>query len=88
MKVNLLILKLVGYGDMAPTSAVGKIVGSICAIFGIISISLPLAIIASNFSDYYKYDERMKKILKQMELKNSQNHVDSDTKSGEGSDKV
>ena len=73
---------------MVQTSVVGKIVGSICAFFCIVSISIPLAIVASNVSDYYKYDERMKKILKQMESKNSQNPVDSDTKSWEGSDKV
>jgi hypothetical protein len=74
---------------MTPTSNVGKMVGSICAIFGIISISLPLAIIASNFSEFYKHDERKKKILKQMESKNSKNkiYIDSDAKNGEGSDK-
>ena len=85
-----MILKLVGYGDMTPTSTVGKMVGSVCAVFGIISISLPLAIIASKFSDYYEHDERKKKILKQMQSKNSyyKNYIDSDTRSGEGSDKA
>lgn len=44
----------VGYGDMHPVTVGGKLVGSACAITGILCLALPVPVIVSNFMYYYQ----------------------------------
>lgn len=45
----------VGYGDMHPRTMSGKLIGSVCAISGVLMIALPVSVVASNFSLYNSY---------------------------------
>lgn len=54
----------VGYGDIAPASGLGKLVGSMCAISGVLVMSLPIPIIAGNFEKFHKTQAKKNKLLK------------------------
>ena len=43
-----------GYGDVVPVTKLGKLIGALCAICGIIIVALPVSVIGSSFSYYYR----------------------------------
>lgn len=43
----------VGYGDLVPASSVGRLIGTLCALSGVIVMALPIAVIASSFTCYH-----------------------------------
>lgn len=45
----------VGYGDMYPTTGFGYVIGSVCAISGLLMIAFTVPIIVSNFVLYYTH---------------------------------
>lgn len=45
----------IGYGDMVPKTALGKLLSAVCALFGAITLALPVLTFVSNFNKlYYK----------------------------------
>lgn len=49
----LVTMSTVGYGDVYPKTAVGKLIGIICALCGILALALPITVIGSNFSSVF-----------------------------------
>ena len=43
----------VGYGDLVPTTVLGKLIGSCCGVSGILVMALPIPIVVENFGAYY-----------------------------------
>lgn len=59
---SLVTITTVGYGDMVPTSTVGKVIGACCACSGVPLIAIPLPIISQKFDVYYRrYCKRMER---------------------------
>eukprot|EP00794_Sanderia_malayensis_P017976 gene17976-19772_t len=54
----------VGYGDMTPTNDIGKVVGGLCAITGVLMIALPVPVIVNNFNLYYSHAQARLKLPK------------------------
>lgn len=54
----------VGYGDIVPKSALGRVVGSICAMLGLLLLAMPIAVIAGKFNDLYKKNEEREEFNK------------------------
>ncbi|KAL1283739.1 Potassium voltage-gated channel protein Shaw [Trichinella pseudospiralis] len=54
----------VGYGDMTPKTYLGMIVGSLCALTGVLTIALPVPVIVSNFAMFYSHTQARAKLPK------------------------
>jgi hypothetical protein len=51
-----------GYGDMYPRTALGYIVGAMCAVCGLLMLSLPVPVIVNNFTLYYSHAQAKLKL--------------------------
>lgn len=70
---SLITMTTVGYGDMTPNSWAGKIIGGVCAIFGVLMVALPISVIGSNFNLYYAHAQARLKLPR----KKNKFHFDS-----------
>ena len=60
----IITLTTVGYGDYYPTTPAGYVVGAMCSVCGLLLLSMPIAIIATNFNNYYNKNKTRQKQLK------------------------
>lgn len=54
-------LTTVGYGDVTPITALGRIMAGMTAIAGVGLVALPAGILAAAFSDVFQREEEEKK---------------------------
>ncbi|ESO97828.1 hypothetical protein LOTGIDRAFT_103410 [Lottia gigantea] len=59
----IITMTTVGYGDIYPISPIGKCVGTVCSLCGLLIISMPIAIIAANFNQYHRQNKQLQCIL-------------------------
>ena len=52
-------LTSLGYGDFWPHTVLGKTVGSMCAVCGVLVMALPIPIVVDNFADYYSEQKKL-----------------------------
>ncbi|XP_053378587.1 potassium voltage-gated channel protein egl-36-like [Mercenaria mercenaria] len=45
----------VGYGDISPESGFGRVIASLCAVSGVLLLSITLPMFVNNFLTYYQY---------------------------------
>ncbi|CAI2340807.1 unnamed protein product [Caenorhabditis sp. 36 PRJEB53466] len=61
---SLVTISTVGFGDMVPKTYLGMLVGSLCALMGVLTIALPVPVIVSNFSNLYSHSQARAKLPK------------------------
>ena len=52
-------LTSLGYGDFSPTTLLGKVIGSACAVSGVLVMALPIPIVVDNFGNYYADQKKL-----------------------------
>ncbi|CAK6951545.1 potassium voltage-gated channel subfamily A member 10 [Scomber scombrus] len=70
----------VGYGDMCPITMGGKMVGTLCAIAGVLTIALPVPVIVSNFNYFYHRETEAEDKLPLTDALEQAMKTDEDTK--------
>ena len=74
---SIVTLTTVGYGDVYPITALGKIFGSVIIILGIGTVALPSGILASAFTEHTrrsqnKYKQELENALKDNKIDKSE----------------
>jgi hypothetical protein len=64
INLGIVTMTTVGYGDIYPITIQGKIFGSICAVFGVLIVSLPIGVISTKFSQLLEKQKKEKQCIK------------------------
>ena len=67
---SIVTMTTVGYGDTFPKSAMGYLVGSLCAVAGMLATAMPIPVIANSFHLYYTY-ARIRRKLNEVKVSES-----------------
>lgn len=59
----MITMTTVGYGDMYPVTWLGKVVASMCALMGVLAITMPTVILITKFAKYYALTEAKQRRL-------------------------
>ena len=70
---SIVTMTTVGYGDMAPVTALGKVLGAVCALFGVVIMGLTIPTLVNNFITFYYHVDFVVQGQKVM----SENHQDN-----------
>jgi voltage-gated potassium channel len=73
---SIVTVTTVGYGDVVPVTATGKILGSLLGFIGVAMVALPAGILSAGFSD--AMDRRRNSLRRELELALSDNVVDDE----------
>jgi voltage-gated potassium channel Kch len=49
----IITMTTVGYGDAVPVGWIGRVIGTACAVSGILTLAIPVPIIAGHFNRFY-----------------------------------
>ncbi|KAI6224449.1 Potassium voltage-gated channel protein Shaker [Aphelenchoides fujianensis] len=58
-KISVSIYFQYRFGDVVPTTVQGQVIGSICALVGVMTLTFPISIIITNFKAFYKQAFRL-----------------------------
>lgn len=64
LRWGIITITTVGYGDVVLTTTLGKIIGSICALTGVLILAMPIGIISSKFTKTIENKKHEKHFLK------------------------
>lgn len=51
----IITMTTVGYGEVVPVGPLGKVIGMMCALAGVLTLSIPVPIITENFNKFYSH---------------------------------